>query len=84
MASALSASRQGVWGQSPQWGPRANPLVGGQEAGDLCTSYKQNLTKTAINSDGYVAKENSKVESAIANPTTEISIMKSIVEKNST
>ena len=27
-----SASLNGVWGQSPQWGPGAEPLVGGQGA----------------------------------------------------
>jgi hypothetical protein len=32
MVSAGARTYMGVWGLSPQWGPGAKPLVGGQEA----------------------------------------------------
>ena len=30
MVSAVARTYKGVWGLSPQWGPGAKPLVGGQ------------------------------------------------------
>ena len=47
MASAGARAYMGVWGRSPQWGPGAKPLVGGQgakppEADDILTFENTN------------------------------------------